>query len=572
MRSSLRKLSLRTYITLALLLLLVVLIAIFSISSLVSLRFAQKRIYASTEDTVALYQQQADEALNRVDSYLYTIMSSDSSYSSLAYLDEMDRTYYREVRLLSMEFTNSVYGYKAEVFYDYLPDNDTFINGNAGTTAYAQLKQTVKEEIAAGIDGEWHAVEIEDTWYLVRVLQGNRQYVGAFVRVSDLLGENAEAAVDRDRNFFCLVDHEGRILQADADEIVLGEELFQSSYSVVEVDGTKCLVVQRQLDSGDFYLTSITSYASIRQITSILQTSLVILIVVILLIWVALVVMVRRSILEPVTTITNAMSEVAAGNLEHRIPVHNQSQEFQSIAKTYNIMVSEIKDLKIHVYEQQIAHARLETQYLKQQITPHFMINCLNTACQLTEFGELELARTLLRELSVHLRFVLSSGRTVRLSEELELVRNYIGLSSIRYPESLQYTVSCPAELGDCAVVPLMLLNHVENTIKHEVVVGEQLEIRIAISEEQGEDGKILCAVIQDTGNGFSQKALDLFEEFSHLSVEEIPTSHIGISNVMQRTKREFPGAEFTFSNHSGGGAQIVVRIPEVAYTESRKG
>ena len=86
------------------------------------------------------------------------------------------------------------------------------------------------------------------------------------------------------------------------------------------------------------------------------------------------------------------------------------------MAKTYNIMVSEIKDLKINVYEQQIAHEKLESQYLKQQITPHFMINCLNTASQLTEYGEPELARRLLRELSVHLRYVLSSGKTVRLS------------------------------------------------------------------------------------------------------------------------------------------------------------
>ena len=94
------------------------------------------------------------------------------------------------------------------------------------------------------------------------------------------------------------------------------------------------------------------------------------------------------------------------------------------------------------------------------------MINCLNTASQLTEYGEPELARRLLRELSVHLRYILSSGKTVRLAEELSLVENYVALSGIRYPDSLRAEIECPEELKELQVVPLMLLNFVENSIK----------------------------------------------------------------------------------------------------------
>ena len=58
------------------------------------------------------------------------------------------------------------------------------------------------------------------------------------------------------------------------------------------------------------------------------------------------------------------------------------------------------------------------------------MINCLNTIYQLTENNHADLARQMLQNLSVHLRYTLSSGQTVSLLEELNLVKNYVELSS----------------------------------------------------------------------------------------------------------------------------------------------
>ncbi len=456
------------------------------------------------------------------------------------------------------------FSYKAEAIYDYIPDTDTFILGSRGSTTFAQFKAAVTEEIGSSGTDTWRAVKLNDSWYLMRILQNGRQYLGAFVRISDLIGEHQNK--EDDTNFYCLVDQNRRIVGDDPDENVLDEAQFDQPYSIETLGETKCLVVHKKLEQCNYDLANITPYSAISQVTTTLKISLVIIAFLILVIWGVLFAAVQRGILEPITTITNALQEVAAGNLEQRIPVHNQSPEFQSIAKTYNIMVSEIKDLKINVYEQQIAHEKLESQYLKQQITPHFMINCLNTACQLTGCGELELARQLLKELSAHLRYVLSSGKTVRLSEEIKLVQNYIELSNIRYPESIHAEIQCPEELRNCAVVPLMLLNFVENAIKHEVVVGERLEIHIEIMEESRMEKKGICAVIWDTGNGYEEKVLEEIQKLTDIPVEKTPTAHIGITNVMQRTKKEFPGAEFTYSNREDAGALVRIWIPQIPY------
>lgn len=92
------------------------------------------------------------------------------------------------------------------------------------------------------------------------------------------------------------------------------------------------------------------------------------------------------------------------------------------------------------------------------------MINFLNTIYQLTENDHSDLARQMIQDLSNHLRYTLSSGQSVSLAEELRLVQNYVDLSSIRYPDALKLIVSCEETLKNATVVPLLLLNFIENT------------------------------------------------------------------------------------------------------------
>ena len=46
--------------------------------------------------------------------------------------------------------------------------------------------------------------------------------------------------------------------------------------------------------------------------------------------------------------------------------------------KTFNDMASQIKDLKIEVYEDKLSIQQAEMEQLKLQINPHFFLNSLN--------------------------------------------------------------------------------------------------------------------------------------------------------------------------------------------------
>lgn len=564
------KLSLRKSMTISLIALLLVLLVVFGVGNVLAIRFVTRNIYQNTEAIVAMRQEQMDEQMNRIDSYFYTLMTQNSTFTELNYLSEEEREWYSAVSSMSLELSNGVYNYEAGMFFDYLPGTDTFIVGASETIDYALAKAAVRsaaeemQEEGASHRGKvtWQLTQIEDTWYLMRVLKSGREYTGAFLNVDNLLQISQERG--QGQRFSTLLSSEGESLWNDPAPLQLSMEEEGQSYTIENLDGVRYLVVYKPLSSCQYLLTEFIPYAEINDVTASLRTGIFVIAGMIFLIWLILYSMIRRNVLQPITTINNALQEVGAGNLEQRIAVHSQSPEFASIARNFNLMVTEIKDLKIDAYEQQLAREKLETQYLKQQITPHFMINCLNTACQLTEFEETALARELLKELSVHLRYVLSSGQTVRLGEELELVTNYIRLSNIRYPDSLQLEINCPENLKETLVVPLIFLNFVENTIKHAVVPGEKMQIGIEVAEEKCGEEKGIRGRIWDSGTGYSADILEKFRTLAKISVEETPTSGIGVANVMQRARLVFGHADFDYSNRPKGGAQMVFWVPQI--------
>ena len=263
--------------------------------------------------------------------------------------------------------------------------------------------------------------------------------------------------------------------------------------------------------------------------------------------------------------LTHALEQLRGGNLEVRIPDDAMLDEFQKMTNAFNDMVEEIEDLKIENYEKKLSRQKLEALYLKQQITPHFMINCLNTIYQLTENNHADLARQMIQNLSVHLRYTLSSGQTVSLSEELNLVKNYLDLSTIRYPGALKLIITCEESLQNATVVPLMLLNFVENTVKFEVVMGKVLAEHIDISALEENQCTVLHVSIWDTGRGFSEDKLSMLQTLdAHINSEQV--QHIGIINVVLRLRQIFPNAAFSFSNRPGAGAQIDIEFPYVPF------
>ena len=105
------------------------------------------------------------------------------------------------------------------------------------------------------------------------------------------------------------------------------------------------------------------------------------------------------------------------------------------LAATLNIrnfhQIVRQQELDASKLNQRLAELRLQT--LRMQIDPHFLFNAMNAVAVLIKKGENERAEQTLGRLSSFFRHTLESSdrHWVTLEEELELVRQYIGIVQV---------------------------------------------------------------------------------------------------------------------------------------------
>ena len=130
--------------------------------------------------------------------------------------------------------------------------------------------------------------------------------------------------------------------------------------------------------------------------------------------------------------------------------------------------------------------AQLRT--LRSQINPHFLFNALNSVRALIGRQDAK-AKSMITSLGSLLREVLA-GKDAKLQsveKELEIVRDYLEVETIRFGERLHYKMECPPDLFSQRVPGMLILTLVENAVKHGVSKLEKgggIEVVVARAPE----------------------------------------------------------------------------------------
>jgi len=110
----------------------------------------------------------------------------------------------------------------------------------------------------------------------------------------------------------------------------------------------------------------------------------------------------------------------------------------------------------------------LELKTLKAHINPHFIFNSLNSIRALVDLNPAR-ARRAITELSNLLRSSMQAEKSklVPLRQEMDIIRDYLALESIRFENRLQMELDIADDTLDLPVPPMMVQTLVENAIKH---------------------------------------------------------------------------------------------------------
>jgi sensor histidine kinase YesM len=114
-------------------------------------------------------------------------------------------------------------------------------------------------------------------------------------------------------------------------------------------------------------------------------------------------------------------------------------------------------------------HLQAQLSSLKQQISPHFLFNSLNTLSSLSQEASV---KEYILNLSEVYRYVLryQQQTTVSVNDELGFIHAYLYILKSRFEEGINITIQVSTENRRRKILPFSLQLLVENAIKHNAV------------------------------------------------------------------------------------------------------
>lgn len=161
-------------------------------------------------------------------------------------------------------------------------------------------------------------------------------------------------------------------------------------------------------------------------------------------------------------------------------------------------------DQQEEIAEMKREKIRMDYNSLQDQLNPHFLFNNLSVLKSLIVY-EQDAALEFTENFTDVYRYVLQSKdkMLVKLTDEIEFIRAYIGLHKERLGDGLQVDFSILKEDFNKEVAPLTLQLLVENAIKHNIASRENpLEIKL-----ETKDGFLcVCNTLQPRATSYSTK------------------------------------------------------------------
>ncbi len=235
----------------------------------------------------------------------------------------------------------------------------------------------------------------------------------------------------------------------------------------------------------------------------------------------------------PIQKLTQMMQLVEQGDLSVRANL-KYHDEIGTLGDNFDHMLDKMNTLveDIQTEKQRTLAARLKS--LQEQIKPHFLYNTLDTINWMAREHEADDVVKMVEALTNMFRLGLSQGKDyITVREELEHVRNYLYIQSVRYEDKLSYEIDADEDCMDIIIPKLILQPLVENSIYHGIKL-KKLGGSIRVSTKRNES--TLYLTVYDTGQGMSEEELANLKEIID-KIKQGEQRSFGMTYVIERLK-----------------------------------
>lgn len=284
-----------------------------------------------------------------------------------------------------------------------------------------------------------------------------------------------------------------------------------------------------------------------------------------------------RSIAAPLEHFCAAIRNMGNGKL-NRIEMQDRrmTREVMNVVDNYNEMADRMNEYlnRELIYERN--QRIIQSKMLKYQINPHFLYNTLNTIASMGELSDFPEIVTIAKNLSYIMQYNLRGSSFVSLASEIEMVKSYIEIQQIRFPDTFAVQYDIAEDVKELQIIKFILQPIVENIFQHGFSKKNQ-ENQILIRAYREE--KRLFLVVRDNGRGIEKEKIreinaKLAEERKYTDEEDTGEHQsIGIYNVNRRI-RIYYGKEYgvRIAENTAQGAEMILTLGAAVEGEEQNG
>ena len=534
-----KKHSIHFFFKLLLVLLLINILINIAMSN-ITRNFIKNQNIVHLRSSIEIYADSVNEKLHSVERFMYSTITHNESLENLNHVQTF-LEYQENLKKVQTSFIE--FEYQNETHMTFLLETDStdhFINVSNLYIPYEDyllLKSNLKSLRSDISDRKWKNVTTKNSEYLVKSVHYEGKIIYAVISSEDILkplrklniGNNGKLSLKEPNN----IPSENYLIHAQNEKTHLPFDIY------VLVDYAE---VFRNITLLEVFLSAVPIIITILSIIIILY--------------------IRQWMIKPITRLTERLSQLGDSIPPSEFFISEGILEIDKANDKLNKVIFDMQELKIREYHSQLELKKIELNYLKNQIRPHFYLNMLSmihSMLQTKNYKEIEELTILTSNYLRHL--FMANQDFSELKDEVQHIKDYLEIQRIRYGNSIYFSLNYNDDLQNTLVPSLLLQTFIENTIKHGFSFQDLFTILLSIKKVKTENSDYIQICIEDNGPGFSEEILSKLNQKQSLITED--GHHIGITNTIERLNLLYPNDyTITFENNEEGGAKILLLIP----------
>lgn len=263
----------------------------------------------------------------------------------------------------------------------------------------------------------------------------------------------------------------------------------------------------------------------------------------------------NTAIHRPLQHVVAHIENMNANNFEEKVK-HEGIDEFEYVTESFNKTKGLLESYIRKNYEQEINMKQMELSHLQGQIKPHFLYNCFFNITSMCKTYDVDKIEQLTLGLAKYYRYITRTNHEfVKLEEEYEHMRNYVGVQQIRFEDRVEIQIdTLPEEIGSLGVPRLILQPIVENAYKYvfeKIEAGGKLHIRVK------QQGNFVLIQVEDNGKFIGVEQINSLRK----KIQEGKAPITGLMNIKKRLSYIYEKNDIIVDQGELGGIAVTLQI-----------